>query len=128
MLIGPNWSHLEPIGRVLSHWPHLDIYFDYTLGNHPTLSYSDECRTKMLLYVKRMLPLFRALVKFCSTSRLFNDNVVGRRRFLILKSSPQVLANFLLSSLRRYFQRRCSSNKSPENSTYWALWTYFLPT
>ena len=26
---------------------------------------------KKLLYVKRMLPLFRAVVKFCSTNRLF---------------------------------------------------------
>ena len=38
------------------------------------LSYSDECRTKKAFkYVKRMLPLFRPIVKFCSTSRLFTN-------------------------------------------------------
>ena len=49
----------------------LDIYFRKPIGHYPTFSYSDECRTKKaFMYVKR-LPLFRAVVKFCSTHRLF---------------------------------------------------------
>ena len=64
MLIGPNWLHLGPIRRILSHQPHLDIYFGYPLDHYPTFPYSDECRTKKSFkYVKRMLPLFRAVVK-----------------------------------------------------------------
>ena len=36
--------------------------------------YPDECRTKKAFkYVNRMLPLFRAVVKFCSTNRLFRN-------------------------------------------------------
>ena len=36
--------------------------------------YSDECRTKKSFqYVKIMLPLFRAVVKFCSTNRLLTS-------------------------------------------------------
>ena len=35
-------------------------------------SYSDECQAnKAFKYVKRMLPLFHAVVKFCSINRLF---------------------------------------------------------
>ena len=41
-------------------------------------SYSDECRTKKAFkYVKRMLPLFRAVVKFCSTNRLFKSSLIS---------------------------------------------------
>ena len=44
----------------------------FHLGHYPTFSYSDECRTKISFrYVKRMLPLFRAVGKFCSINRLF---------------------------------------------------------
>ena len=40
----------------------------------PTFSYSDECRTKKAFkYFKMMLPLFRAVVKFCSTNSLFTQ-------------------------------------------------------
>ena len=42
------------------------------LGHYPTFSYSDKCRTKKAFkVVKRMLPLFRAVVKFYITNRLF---------------------------------------------------------
>ena len=38
---------------------------------------SDECRTKKSFQdVKRMLPLFRAVVKFCTINRLFNLRVI----------------------------------------------------
>ena len=37
-------------------------------------AYSDKCRTKKAFkYVKKMLPLFRAVVKFCSINRLFTS-------------------------------------------------------
>ena len=40
-------------------------------------SYSDEYRTrKTFKYVKRMLPLFRAVVKFCSTNRLLRYEIL----------------------------------------------------
>ena len=36
---------------------------------------NDECRTKKAFkYVKRILPLFRVVVKFCSTNRLLAKN------------------------------------------------------
>ena len=39
------------------------------------VSYSDECRTKKSFqYAKAMFPLFRAIVKFCSTNRLFTKS------------------------------------------------------
>ena len=50
-LIGPKSGQLEP------------------LGNYPPFSYSDKCRTKKAFkYVKRVLPLFHAvIVKQCRT-------------------------------------------------------------
>ena len=48
--------------------------YQWPFGHYPTFSYSDECWTKKAFkYVKRMLPLFPAVVKFCSTNRLFNQ-------------------------------------------------------
>ena len=39
------------------------------------VSYSDECRTKKSFSVcQEMLPLSRAVLKFCSTNRLFMNN------------------------------------------------------
>ena len=67
--IKKTWGQLDASYHM---YPHLDIYFGLPLGHYPTFSYSDECRTKTnFQYVKRMLPLFRAVVKFCSTNRLF---------------------------------------------------------
>ena len=48
-------------------------------------------------------------------------------RFLILKKIPQVLANFLESSLRWYFQVRCSSRRRPKNLTNFTLLICFFP-
>ena len=46
--------------------------FRFTFRSLFDVSYSDECRTKKAFqYAKRMLPLFRAKVKFCSANRLF---------------------------------------------------------
>ena len=40
----------------------------FSSDTHPKLSYSDECRTKKAFkYVKRKLPIFRAVVNFIST-------------------------------------------------------------
>ena len=43
------------------------------------VSYSDECRTKKSFSVcQEMLPLFRAVLKFCSTNRLFKVKFVAK--------------------------------------------------
>ena len=48
MLIGPNWSNMGPIRRILSHVTTSEYIFWLTFrsGHYPTFSYSDECRTK----------------------------------------------------------------------------------
>ena len=48
-------------------------------------------------------------------------------KFRILKKIPHLLANFLESSLRWYFQLRCSSKRSPKNLTNLTLLICFLP-
>ena len=59
-LIGPNLPLLGPIRRILSHV----TASGYIFRSLSDVSYSDECRTKKAFkYVKRMLPLFRAVVK-----------------------------------------------------------------
>ena len=64
-LIGPKCDQLGPITIVYLKSPNEKTNFLST-----RLGVSDECRTKKAFkYVKRMLPLFRAVVKFCSTNR-----------------------------------------------------------
>ena len=47
--------------------------FRLTFQSLSNVSYSDECgRKSTFQYAKRMFPLFRAIVKFCSANRLFN--------------------------------------------------------
>ena len=42
--------------------------------NLSDVSYSDECRTKKYFqYAENMIPLFFAILKFCTTKHLFND-------------------------------------------------------
>ena len=54
------------------------------------VSYSDECRTKKSFSVcEEMLPLFRAVLKFCSTNRLFKEN----------KDRPSGIRNFEHSTI-----------------------------
>ena len=51
---------------------HLGIYFGYPFGHYPTFyTLMSVGRKKSFQYVKIMLPLFRAVVGFCSTNRLF---------------------------------------------------------
>ena len=43
----------------------------FTFRSLSNVSYPDECRTKKLLsMLKECLPIFRAIVKFCSTSHV----------------------------------------------------------
>ena len=51
------------------------IYFGSPFGRYPTFhTLKSVGRKKCFQYVKRMFPLFRAIVKFCSTNRLFTYN------------------------------------------------------
>ena len=46
--------------------------FRFIFWSLSDVSYSDRCRTKKAFqYAKKMPPLFRAIVKFCSTNSLF---------------------------------------------------------
>ena len=48
------------------------IYFGSPLGCYPTFhTLTSVGRKQYFQYVKRIFPLFRAIVKFCSTNRLF---------------------------------------------------------
>ena len=85
-LIGPKSDQLGPINIVYLKSP-----------NEKTNSFSTQdwvlstlmsvARQKAFRYVKRMLPLFRAEVKFCSTNRLF----VQRNLLTSLKYPKSVL-------------------------------------
>ena len=48
--------------------------FRLTFRSLSDVSYAAECRTKCFQYAKRMFPLSRAVVKFCSSNRLFINN------------------------------------------------------
>ena len=64
MLIGPNWSHLEPIRRILTHQPHLDIYsVDHyvTVRRFHTLM---SVGRKKLVSLSKDVAAFRAVVKW----------------------------------------------------------------
>ena len=51
------------------------IYFGSPFGYYPTFhTLTSVGRKQYFQYVKRMFPLFRAIVKFCSTNRLFTEN------------------------------------------------------
>ena len=57
--------------RKISRVPTSGYIFQFTFRSLSDVSYSDECRTKRASqYANRMFPLFRAIVKFCSTNRL----------------------------------------------------------
>ena len=67
----PNWPLLGLLRRIPSHVAASGYIFRSTFGSLSDVLYSDECRTKKAFqYVKRMLPLFLAVVTFCTTSRL----------------------------------------------------------
>ena len=69
--IVPNWPLLGSIRRIPSHVGASGYILRSTFRLLSDALCSDECRTKKAFqYVKRMLPLFHAAVKFCTTNRL----------------------------------------------------------
>ena len=72
--IVPNWPLLESITRIPSRVTASGYIFRSTFQSLSDVLCSDECWTrKAFQYVKRMLPLFRAVVKFHTTNRLFKN-------------------------------------------------------
>ena len=72
--IVPDWPLLGSIRRIPSRVTASGYIFRSTFLSLSGVLCSDECRTrKAFQYVKGMLPLFRALVKFCTTNRLFTS-------------------------------------------------------
>ena len=71
--IVPTWPLLGSIKRIPSRVTASGYIFRSTFRSLSDVLCSDECRTKKAFqYVKRMLPLFRAVVKFCTTNRLLH--------------------------------------------------------
>ena len=63
--IVPSWLLLRSIIRIPSRVIASGYIFRSTFRSLSDVLYSDECRTKEAFqYVKRMLPLFRAVLKF----------------------------------------------------------------
>jgi len=98
--LGLNWDssssnvewvlvgHLGPIRCILSHVSISCYIFRLTLRSLSDVSYSDECRTreeKSFHNVKRLLPLFSALFKFCSS---FISSFTIRLFIEIIEISP----------------------------------------
>ena len=64
------------------------------------VSYSDECPTKKAFqYVKRMLLLFLALVKFCCTNKLFSTQVLqfGKEEIGGVQRNPKWVLKHLVN-------------------------------
>ena len=101
--IGPNWPLLGLIRRILSRLTASGYIFRLTLRLLSDVSYSDECPTeKAFQYVERMLPLFRVVVKYCSTNRLFNK-----------LNQVLVLCNFQINISLNWFPRLSCLPKHP---------------
>ena len=98
-LIGPNWPLLGPIRCYL------------------TFSYSDECRTKKAIkHVKRMLPLFRALVNFCSTQRLIT-NIQIQVSYTMLRLMQKCLNGTAPEVFHNYFMKLEHGKATRRNGT-----------
>ena len=74
---------------------------------------------KSFQYVQRMLPLFRAVVKFCSTSRLFtyfqrrySKKQVGDLNTIVKLRGKIRTGRFSISFYRLYLANRVSLNET----------------
>ena len=86
--IDPYWQLLGSIRRIPSRGTASGYIFRSAFRSLSHFLYSDECRPKKdFQYVKRMLSLFRAVVKFCTTNRLFIYQIL-----LVGSSPPQSVA------------------------------------
>ena len=61
-------------------YPHLAIYFGSPFGRYPTFLTSVG-RQKAFQQAYNMVPLFRAVVKFCSTNRFFTIFLIKKTYF-----------------------------------------------
>ena len=74
--IGANWPIIGPNRRIIHHitctriWLYISFHLSVAIRRFILWRVSDE---KSFQYAKAMFPLFRAIVKFCSTNRLFTS-------------------------------------------------------
>ena len=70
-----NWTHYSSYHV----YPHLAIHFGSPFGRYPTFhTLTNFGRKKTFQYVLNMAPLFSAIVKFCSTNRLFTGHIINQ--------------------------------------------------